>query len=292
MTRTPHSAAGGEGDFAFIVDRSMGALTPTSARSVRSRLLLASDDDSRGGNVPLQRRLDGPHFIGARLPIDETWRAHDVIAQEAAASDRAVRLAAFRAQERAERAAAGASSGSSTPPKLSAAERALLRADLPIAPLLSDQWTADANVGVIQLILELPFSVQLSFVPAVCAHEGAKGDLPTPDSPTQWLALKEAQGLSKEFIEARRAAHVNTLCSTLGLGCPTPAPHTTAALAIGPSSADATAQHALANLLGSITFFHGRQLVPGPGGGPVESQPHSLITGVPSRSFFPRGFLW
>lgn len=67
--------------------------------------------------------------------------------------------------------------------------------------------------------------------------------------------------------------------------------------------APVVAARAVANLVGSITYFYGRQLVaPGPYPldgdtsaslrGARESEPQHLFTGVPSRSFFPRGFLW
>lgn len=61
----------------------------------------------------------------------------------------------------------------------------------------------------------------------------------------------------------------------------------------GDRSGEALAQFALSNLLGSITFFHGRQVVlRADGTGADESGPFSLLTGMPARSFFPRGFMW
>ncbi|NXW52843.1 MOGS glucosidase, partial [Nyctiprogne leucopyga] len=54
------------------------------------------------------------------------------------------------------------------------------------------------------------------------------------------------------------------------------------------------AQAALSELLGGVGYFHGHSLLRAPGGGdhPVPSAPAALFTAVPSRSFFPRGFLW
>lgn len=57
------------------------------------------------------------------------------------------------------------------------------------------------------------------------------------------------------------------------------------------------ARHAISNLLGGITYFHGKSMIQVPSdlpGSPqvVAGPERSLVTGVPSRSFFPRGFLW
>ncbi|NXI64496.1 MOGS glucosidase, partial [Anseranas semipalmata] len=53
------------------------------------------------------------------------------------------------------------------------------------------------------------------------------------------------------------------------------------------------AQAALSNMLGGMGYFHGRSLVQSPlHEHPVPYPESSLFTAVPSRSFFPRGFLW
>ena len=65
----------------------------------------------------------------------------------------------------------------------------------------------------------------------------------------------------------------------------------------GTGTAEA-AKAALSNMLGGLGYFHGSSKIKLPAlaeGGPsrvVESWPAALYTGVPSRSFFPRGFLW
>lgn len=48
---------------------------------------------------------------------------------------------------------------------------------------------------------------------------------------------------------------------------------------------------ALSNMLGGVGYFYGRQVVRVKGH-VAESWPTALFTAVPSRSFFPRGFLW
>ncbi|NXN93795.1 MOGS glucosidase, partial [Rhinopomastus cyanomelas] len=51
------------------------------------------------------------------------------------------------------------------------------------------------------------------------------------------------------------------------------------------------AQAALSDVLGGIGYFHGHSLVQTPRG-PLPGAETTLLTAVPSRSFFPRGFLW
>ncbi|GAB0187852.1 mannosyl-oligosaccharide glucosidase [Grus japonensis] len=53
------------------------------------------------------------------------------------------------------------------------------------------------------------------------------------------------------------------------------------------------AQAALSDMLGGVGYFHGRSLVRSPlQERPVPGPEAALFTAVPSRSFFPRGFLW
>ncbi|XP_010566780.1 PREDICTED: mannosyl-oligosaccharide glucosidase [Haliaeetus leucocephalus] len=60
-----------------------------------------------------------------------------------------------------------------------------------------------------------------------------------------------------------------------------------------PPSQRRFAQAALSDLLGGMGYFHGRSLVQSPlQERPVPAPEAALFTAVPSRSFFPRGFLW
>ncbi|XP_054058339.1 mannosyl-oligosaccharide glucosidase [Rissa tridactyla] len=60
-----------------------------------------------------------------------------------------------------------------------------------------------------------------------------------------------------------------------------------------PASQRHFAQAALSDMLGGMGYFHGRSLVQSPlQEHPVPAPEAALFTAVPSRSFFPRGFLW
>ncbi len=52
------------------------------------------------------------------------------------------------------------------------------------------------------------------------------------------------------------------------------------------------AKAALSNLLGGVGYFYGSSEVALPGGRTARSAPAGLLTAVPSRPFFPRGFMW
>ena len=90
----------------------------------------------------------------------------------------------------------------------------------------------------------------------------------------------EAPNSVASLSRAREAAYRSRLCAAL-------------ALCDGATPPDRlhVARHALGNLLGSITFFHGQGLV-ATDGWYEPLPPASLFTGVPSRAYFPRGFLW
>lgn len=51
-------------------------------------------------------------------------------------------------------------------------------------------------------------------------------------------------------------------------------------------------KEALSNLLGGIGYYYGGVMIKGANGGKYYDEPAGLFTGSPSRSRFPRGFLW
>ena len=60
---------------------------------------------------------------------------------------------------------------------------------------------------------------------------------------------------------------------------------------MGAAGIQRVAKAALSNMLGGIGFFHGSSLIR-LGDKTVPNAEAGLLSAVPSRSFFPRGFLW
>lgn len=113
---------------------------------------------------------------------------------------------------------------------------------------------------------------------------------PNPGECTDCTAAHAALSVSgltnglTSLLKKRRAAFDSRLLSQLGLRG-------------RPEREVAFASHALSALLGSMGFFYGSSSVAPPRRGPKglrvrQTPPASLLAVVPSRPFFPRGFLW
>jgi hypothetical protein len=269
--------------------------------------------DSETGNVDRYNapELARAHVTGVRLPNDDVWRAEDVLKEQLRDSARRGALAVAQAKQKAAKRAMAA--GDPTGGAGAAAARVDRDLERPVFPVLNGSVAEASNLMVVQQLLAVPFSIEWTFVPHGCfeeAGEPADANVDAAAAGTEdsrWVRLAEALGLgvgtTGRTAPVHRALFHAELCARLGLchdtGGVTPGGEGRHEQAATPAGAEAAlrvqlAGHALSNLLGSVTYFHGRQLVAGAGvgGAPRESVPHGLLTGVPSRSFFPRGFLW
>lgn len=128
------------------------------------------------------------------------------------------------------------------------------------------------NFVALQLNVELPFTLDITFQGAsnVSSHADDFVTLPTGDDYTKLLNKKR-----KEF--SAKFSNVFQLNEK------------------GYSNEDIqVAEAALSNMLGSVGYFYGSSRVQSihNKNGPVPYWKAPLLSGVPSRSFFPRGFLW
>jgi mannosyl-oligosaccharide glucosidase len=145
-----------------------------------------------------------------------------------------------------------------------------------------------ANVAVLQFVRSVPFTLSLVY--------DRVGGAPGSTAAAHATALAAAPGIAlRAAAEERKERFRSKMCTQLGICA-------SASASAGENATAAASAAALANLLGSVTYFHGPQLVgppsepmtgSGAGRRDIRSSPaHGLLTGVPSRSFFPRGFLW
>ncbi|KJE88809.1 mannosyl-oligosaccharide glucosidase [Capsaspora owczarzaki ATCC 30864] len=128
--------------------------------------------------------------------------------------------------------------------------------------------TRDANLVLIQLSAEVPVVADLAFY-LTTPTSAAPSSFADAATLTSVLAQREAQ-FDRDFEDRFHTASNFNKTTT------------------------AFAKAALSNLLGGIGYFYGRaKVTTGIEGDPiVPSRPMALFTAVPSRSFFPRGFVW
>ena len=130
---------------------------------------------------------------------------------------------------------------------------------------LPDLGEDDANVGIVQVSGRLPFDVEITF------HRGAGGEYKTDVN---------MSGL----FQAREAAFDAKFNATF--------PHLVADQETISRQQYRVSKYALSNMMGGIGYWYGSSLIDTGDGKLIESWDAPLLSAVPSRSFFPRGFLW
>eukprot|EP00668_Euglena_longa_P040271 GGOE01053042.1.p1 GENE.GGOE01053042.1~~GGOE01053042.1.p1 ORF type:complete len:749 (-),score=178.86 GGOE01053042.1:153-2399(-) len=155
--------------------------------------------------------------------------------------------------------------------------------NLPAPPLFRQELKGNENVLQVSTVLEGSFRIEVALV----SHEGR--DSATLQHPTAMRAVLLQEGLMgcamDVSIARRRRAFIRRFDETFGLQ------------ARGLSQAHVQmARAALSSYLGGLGFWHGRGLrfkdADHPERGTLSMDPAELFSGVPSRSKFPRGFLW
>ena len=298
----PSREVGGESEaFSLVLTPAPGTAHPLVGRTHRGRITLRKPDrrsmePSVLAPLTAAPELSLSHDACFMMTPGDEWRVEEALVGELVRSRRASMnaVAAARARSAAKR-------------ETEKEDPALpLQLDLPIVPMLNDTCARGkpANVGIVQHIVHVsrghPALLHWAFLPGACFPPPTEaGGEAAPPSPNWRSALAEAgvpDGALPPAISAtHRGAFFTSLCNRLSI-CARPAGQETGGLSARTFAAAATA---LSNLIGSVTYFYGVQLVGPPGdglpphmGGGAPSPPHGLYTGVPSRAFFPRGFLW
>jgi Glycosyl hydrolase family 63 C-terminal domain len=300
-----------------------GAKGRIESRVVPSFIQPPAADGEEGQNAStvsvesfLSRRWNS---ISSEMPAEDTWKVEDLVKRELRKSTLDIVTATSEAQKNIAAQLKKSSKveeedGSSNenknvlvPEELKKqAERLAEYASLPIIPSVSGTAQDRGNLAVMQVVVTVPFRLELVFLQQSC-YGRVEGDASATTSHIRemsadsWTALRsklvhDGKDLAEEQ-RRRQQQYQKDLCSSLGLCLPSNDTATTDVV---------VASRALANLVGSTTHFYGRQLVAN-GPYPLDdhtknnedpsrdarlSEPYHLLTGVPSRSFFPRGFLW
>ena len=290
---------GGTQDFALLVWARRGG--PRAAGAGRSQHYNRSSSAGAG-----DASLDVPHVTAYSMPAEHVWRVDNIVAHELGEGARL-----------AEAAAAGDKAAAALPVIAVLSDAA--------------HGDAATTLALVQSVLVPPFELEWLFLndeacweasmtgsdggaaaqvelgpdglpanpaltggvdwPDAVARLGFRPRTPFPGAPPAG-AVAAPSGPAASVVDAlalRRWRCDAELCSRLAL-CADALPPATLAVA----------HSALANLIGGITFFHGEQAVLPAGlkdsdlmrAEPLALPPRGLFTAVPSRSFFPRGFLW
>lgn len=131
---------------------------------------------------------------------------------------------------------------------------------------LPDLRQDNANVGIVQVSGNLPFSIEMTF------RRGAFDEA--------WEAGADLAAL----FEAREAAFDAKFNATF--------PHLVVDNSEDSQQHYRVSKYALSNMMGGIGYWYGSSLVDVGNGTQIELWKAPLLSAVPSRSFFPRGFLW
>ena len=132
---------------------------------------------------------------------------------------------------------------------------------------LPDLSQENANVGIVQVSGDLPFSIEMTFRTGIASE-------------AEWASANLAA-----LFEAREAAFDAKFNATF--------PHLVMDNAEALQQQYRVSKYALSNMLGGIGYWYGSSLVDVDNDGTqVELWKAPLLSAVPSRSFFPRGFLW
>eukprot|EP00474_Spongospora_subterranea_P009137 CRZ09595.1 hypothetical protein [Spongospora subterranea] len=218
---------------------------------------------------PGEIHLNQPYFSSAVLPSESFWDVKEHVRQSMQSSITSLvqqRLKFLRRKYKSENAIRERM-GSKTFSVPSDDDMLSQIDDADLFATLSNDVNSNATVVYAQHIFSLPFEIDIACVPS---SDGQ------PESPLL------SQSFVSDLIEEKRNEFKIKMEQCFNL------------TAKGFSESDRrVAQSALSDLIGSIGYFHGRSIQSDPiTGNSLLAEEASLIAVAPSRSFFPRGFLW
>ncbi|KAL3156046.1 hypothetical protein ABBQ32_013034 [Trebouxia sp. C0010 RCD-2024] len=157
---------------------------------------------------------------------------------------------------------------------------------------LPNTAAAAPNVAIFQLTASLPFTLEVAFLgrpgpgqnpirePVMACSDCASDDGTQPEPISDRAKALQGPAL-RQLMRSREEQFDQRFADTFGQLSEQDLP----------PGIQAVAKAALSNLLGGIGYFYGASLIRLPHK-TLPSQEAGLFSAVPSRSFFPRGFLW
>ena len=151
---------------------------------------------------------------------------------------------------------------------------------IPFQPLLPNSIEHNANFIAVQRVFTLPFSLRI-----------VVDQVKQEDSPSFWKGVKNTfvgkggtpePRFSDEFdslLQSRRQEFVTKFNQIFDISS-------------YPSEWQQIARAGLSNLMAGVSFFYGDTVQRTPDGSLRHTREGSLLTAIPGRSYFPRGFLW
>jgi mannosyl-oligosaccharide glucosidase len=220
---------------------------------------------SKEKNEPRVRELRGPFYSGLALDELEAWRVKPPMEEKLKSRFRkelAMHMRAIQDERGQGYTDAYARGRDAKEESMEILQAAFARR---IVPTLSNSAKPESNVLVFQKVLRLPFTYDFVLT------EGDGSELSVP-SEAQLAALlaSKAKSFEQRFEEVFGLRGKGVDVERVQF-----------------------AQAALSNLLGGIGHFYGNSIVQrSPSTPPAPAPPSELLCTVPSRSFFPRGFMW
>eukprot|EP01112_Ceratiomyxa_fruticulosa_P004412 TRINITY_DN1496_c0_g2_i1.p1 TRINITY_DN1496_c0_g2~~TRINITY_DN1496_c0_g2_i1.p1 ORF type:complete len:812 (-),score=157.66 TRINITY_DN1496_c0_g2_i1:58-2493(-) len=204
--------------------------------------------------------LEKTHFIGSRVPSNKVWTVKDSVSKILSANAFQIYSEYISNKNGQEEEEVG----------------------IPVLfPTLPNTMDESPNLVVFQKVLEPPFEIEINFI----THDADK---------KSHLTSEEIEQISEEISGTQLTTLINTYRSqfetrfedTFGLG---KKGYSTQMIKFAMAS--------MSNLIGGIGFWFGDSLVKSTEKGLKEakythSSQRALMSAVPSRPFFPRGFLW
>lgn len=152
---------------------------------------------------------------------------------------------------------------------------------IPFQPLLPNSIERNANFIAVQRVFTLPFSIRIVV------------DRVMPDdAPSFWKGVKNTfvgkvdatkPRFSNEEFDALLQSRSQTFVTKF---------NQIFDISSYPSEWQQIARAGLSNLIAGVSFFYGDTVQRTPDGSLRHTREGSLLTAIPGRSYFPRGFLW